>query len=680
MKNKGLKILLIATALFLTGCGGTTGSSESSSISESTSEVSYNNLISISEALTLAEQAGSNGTNEKYTVIGTIVDTPNSQYGDLTITDGTNQLFVYGPRGADGKTYFDQLADKPGKGDTVVLYGTLKNYEGTLEMDHPAIISFEKGENVEPEFDINDYTQKTISEVRMVANETKVIVSGIVSKFTYANGGAKDGFFLVDDNASIYVYGKDVSSQVKEGSTVKIAGTKDYYVLDKEVTHAQKWGYKGANQISDAYLIETDGKTDGVWNKSWVEEKTIKEIMDTPITEDISSNIYKVTCVVNKVVDPSGSFTNYYFNDLDNVTGSYTYTKWNGKDFSWLDEFDGKICTAYLSPLNAKSQPEGCVWRFSPVAVEENSSYQFDMSTAPEFTWEYYIEDQFISSYYVDPNMELITSINNNVVNFDSTISYSSLNEDVAYFETTDGVTTFHLKDVGKATITVSIESGDFSTTKTVDVELLEIPEYTAMPVETILTQEDASEVTVEGIVIASVVNKTAFYIQDDTGVIAVLTDKATVSALSVGDKVVFNGTFTNSASQIQIKDASLVINFYGNHDYSSDNYVTGKTVQDLKSESNTATVYVIEGKLIKQTAQYGTYVSNTYHLTDDTGATMLLYNSSINQYSAFANILNQEGTFEVALCDWNDKGYKICILSAEVNGVKIINTLNFEN
>ena len=147
MKNKGLKLLLLAGALLLTGCGNKNSSISSNppsssqvSSSSSSEESKYENLVTIKEALQLAKDAGSSGTSKKYTVIGKIKEIKSYDYGDMTITDGTNELFIYGPRGADGETYFNKLESAPSVGDEVVLYGTLKDYNGTLEMYHPAIL------------------------------------------------------------------------------------------------------------------------------------------------------------------------------------------------------------------------------------------------------------------------------------------------------------------------------------------------------------------------------------------------------------------------------------------------------------------------------------------------------------------------------------------------------------
>ena len=115
--------------------------------------------------------------------------------------------------------------------------------------------------------------------------------------------------------------------------------------------------WRGYN-MDDAIVISND-KGSADFDKSWITESTVKEIMDTPVTEDITAKIFKVNALVKKA--PGNGFTNYYIDDIDGVTGSYVYTQCNGGDFGWLDEFDGKICTVYLVALNAKASTSGCV-------------------------------------------------------------------------------------------------------------------------------------------------------------------------------------------------------------------------------------------------------------------------------------------------------------------------------
>ena len=59
--------------------------------------------------------------------------------------------------------------------------------------------------------------------------------------------------------------------------------------------------------------------------------------MNTPVSEDISTTIYKVNALIKKA--PGDGFINYYINDLDGTTGSYVYTQANGNDLDYLEPF-----------------------------------------------------------------------------------------------------------------------------------------------------------------------------------------------------------------------------------------------------------------------------------------------------------------------------------------------------
>ena len=68
-------------------------------------------------------------TSKTYFVKGTVVSVSDFKYGNITIRDenGSN-LYVYGVSGVNGNTRYDQLADPPKAGDTVILSGPVKRY------------------------------------------------------------------------------------------------------------------------------------------------------------------------------------------------------------------------------------------------------------------------------------------------------------------------------------------------------------------------------------------------------------------------------------------------------------------------------------------------------------------------------------------------------------------------
>ena len=67
-------------------------------------------------------------TEGKYYVEGTIKEIQNDQNGNLVITDGTNDLLVYGTHSADGMVRFGNLEIKPVIGDKIKVYGIIGKY------------------------------------------------------------------------------------------------------------------------------------------------------------------------------------------------------------------------------------------------------------------------------------------------------------------------------------------------------------------------------------------------------------------------------------------------------------------------------------------------------------------------------------------------------------------------
>ena len=89
-------------------------------------------IFKISEILKIGKSLASDAkTQEVYFVKGKITEISNTTYGNLTISDGTNSLYVYGTYSSDGRVRFDSLPQKPAVGDTVILRGVIMNYKGS---------------------------------------------------------------------------------------------------------------------------------------------------------------------------------------------------------------------------------------------------------------------------------------------------------------------------------------------------------------------------------------------------------------------------------------------------------------------------------------------------------------------------------------------------------------------
>ena len=641
--------------------------------------------ITIAEALALCGEPG-NVTTERYYIRATVKSIKNAQYGQMVIEDATGTIEVYGTYSADGSLTYPELDYQPVKGDEVLLHCILQNYNGTKEVKNARLIEYV---NNQGSIDVSDYTAATVAEAREAEAGATLKVKGVVARITFANGMKPNGFILVDNTASIYVYDMDAAQRVQIGNTVEVAGTKDYWILDSEKESAEKFGYTGCNQLTSVTLVSND-KGNTAFDTSWITETTVKALIETPVTENVTTQIYKVKALVKKV--PGSGFVNYYFYDLDGETGAYTYTQCNGGDFAWLDAFDGKICTVYLTALNAKSAASSCFFRLLPVAVYDEQ-FQFDLADTAKHVVQYYGVGQFMPSYTGDPAVELIPSVSSTLLGFEgAALTYSSSNEDVVYFTETDGKTVFHCGDAGTATVTVTASYNGSSYSETVEILVESNEEVDSITVADAILAPIDTTVTVKGIVGPSVVNKDGFYLfGEDGSVIAVLvasTDE--LAGLEIGHEIVITGMRERyieddsyeTHGQTSIVKATVVANYYGNHEYSTEKFITDSTVEAFcaldKTVDYSTTVYVLTVRIERTETQFYTNYA-LYSTTSDTYIS--LYCSGAGQYDPLLKqFAGQTVTIEIAPCNWNNKNqWKGCVLAVRTEDGKVYNQLNFD-
>ena len=652
-------------------------------VDEDVSDPSKIETITIAEAIQLAK-LNPDGTTDRYYIRATVKTIQNPSYGEMIIMDETGELYVYGTYSHDGELKFPEISDRPVKGDEVLLHCILSLFDDEPQVKNARLIEVKHNETP---FDESNYTSMTIAEARAAETGAKVIISGVVAQITYANGFIPSGVILVDGTSSIYVYDGDIAGQVSVGNTIKVAGDKTYWVLGSESSNADKFGYKGANQLESATLISND-KGDTEYDKSWITETTVKNIMDTPVTQDITSKIFKVTALVKET--PGNGFTNYYINDLDGYTGSYVYTQCNGNDFDWIRAFDGKICTVYFVALNAKSSTSGCVWRFLPIEIIDEG-FEFDLDDAPKFAVDYHGVVQFQTSYTGDPAIELVTSVSSELLGFEgATLSYASSNESVVYFTNEDGKVVFHCGEAGEATVTVTATYGEKTYSDDIVITVVENEEIDYITVAEAIATDKDTDVVVKGIVGPSVVNRDGFYLfGEDGSMISVLVQDVSIfDTIAIGHEIVISGmrerfikddTYT-TYGQDAIVNATVVANYYGSHEYSTEKFITGKTIADINAlkatESHSTEVYIVKATIeVVETAYY-----TNINLIDN-GVKLGLYCSSANQYNWLKAYAGQEITLEIAPCNWNDKtSYKGCVLAVVLeDGTKVLNILNFK-
>jgi hypothetical protein len=294
-----------------------------------------------------------------------------------------------------------------------------------------------------------------------------------------------------------------------------------------------------------------------------------------------------------------------------------------------------------------------------------------------------------MTKYTGNPALELLTSIDSDLLNIQGAkLSYSSSDSAVIKISTTGGKIVMNCLKSGTATITVTGTYGGktYSETVTITVDI-PVQEKVYPTVADAIAAQKGETVTVKGIVGPSLVNKTGFYLIDDTGVIAVQTTADVMATLKIGQEVVLEGVRhintkggTNYYGQTCLNNATVVVNNYGSHSYSTASFKGNISVADFYNldvtKDFTTSVFTMQAtvKIVD-----GGYSKNIY-LTDGT-TDIRLYCSSANQYRFLQDFNGQEITVEIAACNWNDKSYYVGCVLAVVNadGSKVLNELNFQ-
>ena len=625
--------------------------------------------LSISEALEIAATLAHDTTTEElYYVSGVIESVSNYIFGNMTITDENgNSIFIYGTYDMAGVEY-GQLESKPDVGDTVKLLTVVSNYNGP-QLKNAKIVSV-----IPAEEDTREYEKMTVAAAREKAVGDAIEIDGVVASVTYATGFVPVGFILVDETSSIYVYSSRAASEVAVGNTVTVRGIRDSWILDTEKVNAEKFGYQGCLQLSDAKVVNNDKKTDGVFDKSWIEEITVKDLVETPVTENITTKLYKVTALIKEV--PGNGFTNFYFFDIDGETGAYAYTQCNGEDFTWLRKYDNKFCTVYVTALNAKATSSDCYFRFLPVAVEDNG-FTFGEADAPKYAVDYQGMTQLKGEYTGDPALTLIGSHSSELLGVSGiTLEYSSDNESVVKFtKNADGTYLMNCPGFGNANVTVTAKLGDYVYSDTISISVVKKTSGDSSSVADAIAAEVGSTVTVTGIVGPSIIhnNHIGFYLMGEREMIAIsFLDGKVIKDLAIGNTVTIKGTRDSiKSTQIAITNATIVNNEYGSKALPEKVVIDGVAVGEIYKTADTTHIY-----RVKATPKF---INGGYSKTYEISGVQLYSNNPEIQYIILQDYIDKEVTLLVCLANWNGKSYKPCVIGVETENGVVYNEYCFD-
>lgn len=93
-------------------------------------------VISIAEALEIANLAGTGYSPYYYTIQGSVTSIVSTTYGNMNLSDGVNEIYLYGLYSSDGSIRYDAMETKPVVGDTIVINGKLGMYSTTKQMQN----------------------------------------------------------------------------------------------------------------------------------------------------------------------------------------------------------------------------------------------------------------------------------------------------------------------------------------------------------------------------------------------------------------------------------------------------------------------------------------------------------------------------------------------------------------
>ena len=286
------------------------------SVKPENNDPAADSVLSIADAIALGNsKANSIYTESKYYVSGTIKEIQNDVYGNIVITDGTNDILVYGTYSADGTTKFGDLDAKPAVGATVKVYGVVGKYSDKAQMknawivegipeaeapDHTCVDAnndfacdeADCDKAVEPAADsVLTLEQANALGVLMGSKTTTnkyyvVVIVKNVYQTTYGNMYVKD-----ENGVEFTIYGTysadgsvrygDMENKPVAGDTIKVYGV---------IT-----SYNGAAQMKNGWIVEhtvhgdNHNYVDGVCTACGVLEPVVGQTVASAVIADVAS-------------------------------------------------------------------------------------------------------------------------------------------------------------------------------------------------------------------------------------------------------------------------------------------------------------------------------------------------------------------------------------------------------
>lgn len=463
-------------------------------------------------------------------------------------------------------------------------------------------------------------------------------VSGVVVQHVYTGQTTPyiTGFMLANDSGCIYIYGETVAKSVKVGDKVTVKGTKAYYVPQTDTGAAESTGYKGQLQLTNPEVISHEEGNNEIPTKAITEIDHLAPIIRHDLTDDISNQLYRIKGRISRA--PNADYVNYYLHDVNREDSIAFYTQSNGKDYAWLDAYDGKAVDMTFITINAK--PGNALWRGLPVKVngevtitaKEEAEYAADRGLAA-------VNDKYSSK--VDVKVSKTDEYLKDI-----TFQYKSDSELVKISEEGDQITLAIAKPdkETKVKISVTVTYEGATVTKSKEILIGVKSEHKTISIAEARSKETGTEVIVEGVIGRKTYkggseDPLGAFIIDETGSIVIYNDGEFMPNLAKvveGNRVILKGTLdryintenvggSGYTGDIQIRNVTVLDNDGGSNEIPTEG-ISEQTVawiSSQKADNNiSGNVYKVRATIIKNAGPY-----TSYNLGDpDSEAKLLVY------------------------------------------------------
>ena len=261
-----------------------------------------NSTLTIAQAIDLGKsKAPTVYTDGKYYVTGTVKEIQNTTYGNLVITDGTNDLLVYGTYDATGANRFDAMSEQPQVGDEITVYGIIGNYNSTPQMKNGWITAINGSGSVTPPAPTGELT----------------VVDAPVAGVAY-----KLGLFHGNENADVFFNGQNYNNYAWYLAYGNAAAAVDVYLEEVE-------GVAGGFRL---YFMNGEAKTyirmfprDGDTTKGTMEMTTTVPSEYFTYNTEYKTLIYTSTTGEQFYMGSSGTYKSISTSAISYITSETSY-------------------------------------------------------------------------------------------------------------------------------------------------------------------------------------------------------------------------------------------------------------------------------------------------------------------------------------------------------------------